>query len=150
SLMSNLRRRVMADTLLGVLQANEDSLRKAGLAYQAGHAEMAFNFARDTAREQIHRGRPADALRANHIALLTLDPEWAKFDQRSSSWIDLAIHSAPVCRREFGDWQERDRIALSVLRDNLQCLGTVSAGSSGLSDAILTEARMLSQRLGDH
>lgn len=150
SLMSNLRRRMLADTLLGVLESNDDSLRKAGLAYQAGHAEMAFNFSRVTAREQIQRGRPADALKANHIALLTLDPEWANFDQRSSSWVDIAIQSAPVCRREFGDWRERDRIALSVLRDNLQCLGTLSAGSSGLSDAILTEARMLSQRLGDH
>jgi tetratricopeptide (TPR) repeat protein len=122
----------------------------AGLAYQAGRAERAFDLARLAACEQGERGRPADALRANHIALLTLDPEWAKLDKRSSSWVDIAVHLAPVCRREFSDWQQRDRVALTVLRDNLHCLGTVSAGSSGLSDAILTEARMLSQRLGDH
>jgi tetratricopeptide (TPR) repeat protein len=153
ALMPPLRRRELADILLAVLEGREgrdESIRMAGLAYQAGHADKAFDFARRAAHEQSVRGRPADALKANHIALLTLDPEWARFDKRSSSWVDIAVQSAPICRREFVDWQQRDRAALTVLRDNLQCLGTVSAGSSGLSDSILTEARMLCQRLGDH
>jgi tetratricopeptide (TPR) repeat protein len=150
ALMPDLRHRELADALLGALEGSDESVRMAGLAYQAGHADKAFDFARLAAYEQTERGRPADALKANHIALLTLDPEWARFDKRSSSWVDLAVQSAPVCRREFSDWQQKDRAALTVLRDDLHCLGTASAGSSGLSDAILTEARMLSQRLGDH
>jgi tetratricopeptide (TPR) repeat protein len=149
-LMTELRRRELADALLVALEGSDQSARMAGLAYQAGDAERAFDLARSAAREQSERGRPADALKANHIALLTLDPEWAKFDQRSSSWVDIAVLSAPACRRRFSDWQQRDKAALTVLNDNLHCLGTVSAGSSSLSDAILTEARMLSQRLGDH
>jgi tetratricopeptide (TPR) repeat protein len=152
-LMPAVRRRELADILLRVLEGregNDKSVRMAELAYQAGHADKAFDFARLAAREQSARGRPADALKANHIALLTLDPEWARFDKRSSSWVDIAVQSAPICRRRFVDWQQRDRAALTVLRDNLQCLGTMSAGSSGLSDSLLTEARMLSQRLGDH
>jgi tetratricopeptide (TPR) repeat protein len=151
-LMSPLRHRELADSLLCILEGREggdESVRVAGLAYQAGHAGKAFDFARRAAREQSQRGRPADALKANHIALLTLDPDWARFDKRSSSWVDIAVQSAPVCRCQFVDSQERDRATLTVLRDNLQCLGTVSAGSSSLSDSILTEARMISQRLGD-
>jgi tetratricopeptide (TPR) repeat protein len=150
SLLPGVRRRELADALLGAMEGSEESARMAGLAYQAGHAERAFDLARLAAREQSERGRPADALKANHIALLTLDPEWTRFDQRSSSWVDTAVQSAPVCRREFDDWRQRDKTALTVLRDNLHCLGTVSSGSSSMSDAILTEARMLSQRLGDH
>lgn len=150
ALLPDLRRRELADALLSVMEGSHESARMAGLAYQAGHAERAFDLARLAAREQSERGRPADALKANHLALLTLDPEWTKFDKRSSPWVDIAVLSAPVCRREFSDWQKRDRAALMVLRDNLHCLGTVSAGSSSLSDAMLTEARMLSQRLGDH
>jgi tetratricopeptide (TPR) repeat protein len=150
ALIPDLRRRELADALLDRLESSDEFFRMAGLAYQAGHADKAFDFARSAARHQTERGRPADALKANHIALLTLDPEWARFDKRSSSWVDLAVQSAPACRRQFSDWQLRDGAALTVLRDNLHCLGTVSAGSSGLSDAILTEARMLSQRLGDH
>lgn len=150
TIMPGLRRRGLANSLLEQLENDGDLIRKTGLAYQAGHAEMAFDFARLSAHEQTRRGRPADALKANHIALLTLDPEWASFDTRSSSWVDLAVLSAPTCRREFTDWRERDKVALSVLRDNLHCLASISAGSSGLSDATLTEARMLSERLADH
>ena len=150
ALIPDIRRRELASALLNVLEGSDESIRMAALAYQAGHADKAFDFARLAAREQTERGRPADALKANHIALLTLDPEWARFDKRSSSWVDFAIQAAPVCRREFSDWKQRDRTALTVLRDDLHCLGTASAGSSRLSDAILTEARMLSQRLGDH
>jgi tetratricopeptide (TPR) repeat protein len=150
ALLPDFRRRELADALLNVLEGSGESARMAGLAYQADRADRAFDLARLAACEQSNRGRPADALRANHIALLTLDPEWAKLDKRSSVWVDVAVQSAPACRREFSDWQQRDRVALSVLRDNLRCLGTVSAGSSGLSDAILTEAQMLSQRLGDN
>jgi tetratricopeptide (TPR) repeat protein len=150
ALMPNLRRREVADALLNVVEDTEETVRIAGLAYQAGHADKAFELARQAAREQSERGRPADALKANHIALLTLDPEWTKFDKQSSSWGDVAILSAPPTRRRFSDWQQKDRAALTVLRDNLRCLGTVSAGSSSLSDSILTEARMLSERLGDH
>ena len=150
SLLPDMRRRELADALLGGIEGSDESARMAGLAYQAGHAEKAFDFARQAAHEQSERGRPADALKANHIALLTLDPEWTKFDKRSSSWVDIAVQSAPVCRREFSDWQQRDKTALTVLRHNLHCLGTVSSGSSSMSDAIITEARMLSHRLGDH
>lgn len=150
AIMPGLRRRGLANSLLNLLEDDDDLLRKTSLAYQAGHAERAFEFARLSAGEHTRRGRPADALKANHIALLTLDPEWASFDTRSSSWVDLAVLSAPRCRREFTDWRERDKVALSVLRDNLHCLASVSAGSSGLSDATLTEARMLSERLADH
>ena len=64
--------------------------------------------------------------------------------------MDLAIQSAPPCRRKFADWRTRDEAALGVLRDNLRSLEAVSSGSSALSDAIISEARMLSQRLGDH
>jgi len=150
ALLPDLERRDLADSLVGVLDGPDERIRAAGLAYQAGRADMAFDLARRAANEQASRGRPADALRANHIALLTLDPEWARFDKLSSSWVDLGVQSAPACRREFRDWQQRDRDALTVLRDNLNCLGTVSSGSSSLSGALLTEARMLSQRLGDH
>jgi tetratricopeptide (TPR) repeat protein len=149
-LMPDLRHRQLADELLSVLEGSGETVRMAGLAYQAGHAERSFDLARLAAREQSERGRPADALKANHIALLTLDPAWTTFDKQSSSWVDMAVQSAPVCRRKFSDWQQRDKAALAVLHDNLDCLGMVSAGSSALSDAILTEARMLSQRLGDY
>lgn len=150
ALLPDLRRRELADVLLTVLEGSGDSAHMAALAYQAGRAEKAFDLARLVAGEQSERGRPADALRANHLALLTLDPEWTKLDKRSSFWVDMAVQSAPACRREFSDWRQRDRTTLTVLRDNLHCLGTVSAGSSELSDAILTEARMISHRLGDH
>lgn len=150
ALMPELRRREVADALLNVIDDSEETVRIAGLAYQAGHADRAFELARQAAHEQNARGRPADALKANHIALLTLDPAWTRFDGQSSSWGDVAILSAPPTRRQFSDWQQRDRAALTVLRDDLRCLGTVSAGSSSLSDRILTEARMLSERLGDH
>jgi tetratricopeptide (TPR) repeat protein len=149
ALLPDIRRRELADALLSLMESYEEPSRMAGLAYQAGHADKAFDLARLAAREQRKRGRPADALKANHIALLTLDPNWAEFNKRSSSWVDIGIQSSPVCRRIFSDWRERDTIALAVLRDNLQCLGSASSGSSGLSDAILTEARMLSQRLVD-
>jgi tetratricopeptide (TPR) repeat protein len=150
SLLPEVRRRELADALLGLMEGGDESARMAGLAYQAGRADRAFELARLAAREQSKRGRPADALKSNHIALLTLDPEWTRFDQRSSAWVDAAVRTAPACRREFRDWRQRDKTALEVLRDNLQCLGTVSSGSSSMSDAILTEARMLSERLGDH
>jgi tetratricopeptide (TPR) repeat protein len=149
SLLPDLRRRELADALLDTIEDSDEPTRMAGLAYQAGHAEQAFDLARSAAYDQSKRGRPLDALKANHIALLTLDPEWAKFDKRSSYWVDVAIQSAPACRRIFSDWKQRDGTALAVLRDNLHCLGTMSSGSSVLSDAILTEARMLSERLND-
>jgi len=149
ALLPDLRRRQLAESLFETLKDGEESARLAALAYQAGRAEKAFELARLVAGEQRERGRPADALRANHLALLTLDPDWTRFDKRSSSWVDLAIQTAPACRREFADWRERDKSALAVLQDNLYCLGAVSAGSSELSDATLSEARILSQRLGD-
>ena len=150
SLLPEIRRRELADALLNAMEKDGEPILMARLAYQAGHAERAFDLARLAAHEQRERGRPADALKANHIALLTLDPEWSEFDKRSSSWVDIAVQTSPACRREFSDWQLRDITALTVLRDNLHCLGAVSSGSSSLSDAILTEARMLSQRLDDH
>lgn len=150
SLLPDMRRRELANALLNAVEKDGEHLLMARLAYQAGHAERAFDLARLAAREQHERGRPADALKANHIALLTLDPEWSEFDDHSSSWVDIAVQTSPACRRMFSDWQLRDITALTVLRDNLHCLGAVSSGSNSLSDAIITEARMLSQRLNDH
>jgi tetratricopeptide (TPR) repeat protein len=132
------------------LEDSDEPILLAALAYQAGRAQRAFDLARLAALQGSERGRPSDALRANHIALLTVDPDWAKFDKRSAYWVDLAVQAAPPCRCSFVGWRQRDEVALGILRDNLRSLGTVSAGSSALSDAILSEARMLSQRLGDH
>ncbi|WP_321472889.1 restriction endonuclease [uncultured Paludibaculum sp.] len=148
-LIPDLRRRELAELLLEHSQDDDDNARRAGLAYQAGRADEAFDLSRSAARQQRAAGRPADALRANHIAILTLDSNWGRFHARNSAWVDIAIQAAPACRRKVADWQERDKEALAILRDNLDCLGTLSAGSSNLSDALLSEARLVSQRLGD-
>ncbi|MEO5335948.1 MAG: restriction endonuclease [Magnetospirillum sp. WYHS-4] len=140
----------LASGLLAELEADADALLLSSLAYQAGQAEKAFTFARTAAKAGSERGRPADALRANYIALLTLDPAWASQNEGDDSWIDLAIQVAAPARRDFDNWQARDREALAILLDNLQSLGSVSSGSGRLSDAILSEARMVAERLQDH
>ena len=74
SLLPDMKRRELAEALLDTIEDSDEPTRMAGLAYQAGRPDQAFDMARSTAHEQNKRGRPLDALKANHIALLTLIP----------------------------------------------------------------------------
>lgn len=148
--LAPFRHQQLADELLAEMESDASPLLLSSLAYQAGQGEKAFAFARTAAKAGETRGRPADALRANYIALMTLDPEWSTHHDGDDTWIDPAIQAAAPARRNFDSWQARDREALVILRDNLQSLGSISAGSGRLSDAILSEARMIAVRLEDH
>lgn len=144
------RQRHLADKLLSELAVNDNLGILAALAYQAGRADDAFNFSRSAAAEARKCGRPVDALKANYIALLMVDPAWAGHHQSDGTWGDIAIQLAPPTRRQFKGWKERDQEALSILLDNLHSLGAVTSGSSGVSDSILTEAQIVASRIGDH
>jgi tetratricopeptide (TPR) repeat protein len=144
------RHRACAEKLYTALPDDGNNILAASLAYQAGRATEAYDLSRLAAKLHGKRGRPADALGAHGIALMTLDPQWLQTipDVRGHG-IDVAVLKAPPCHRTFHDWRQRDSTILEILQDNLSSLNQVTSGSSSSSESLITEARMLCGRLGD-
>jgi len=149
-LLETSKHRVIAEQLFDGNASEGNILLSAALAYQAGLADQAYKLSIMAAKKCGHHGQPADAISAHKIALLTLNPPMLKqVPEVTGQGLDSAIEKAAACQLLLNDWREQDRLVLGVLTANLGYLDQVSSGSSKASGQIISESRILCERLGD-
>jgi len=122
-------------------------------AYIAGKAEDCLEIAERIAKSNKKKGRMLDVIEANEIAIRVVDPSFVNENVNGKysfigAIIDISIHTThTICLKEINP-STRYQMVLDLLIDNLKCLSSFSSGSAGLSEAIITEARLLASKLG--
>lgn len=121
-------------------------------AYIAGKAEDCLMIAKKIAESNKKKGRMLDVIEANEIAIRVIDPSFVKGNINDKysfigTIIDISIHTTYSFSLKEINQSTRYQMVLDLLVDNLQCLSSISSGSAALSEAIITEARLLSSKL---
>jgi len=121
-------------------------------AYIAGKAEECLGIAKKIAESNKKKGRMLDVIEANEIAIRVIDPSFVKGNINDKysfigTIIDVSIHTTYSFSLKEINQSTRYQMVLDLLVDNLHCLSSISSGSAALSEAIITEARLLSSKL---
>jgi hypothetical protein len=152
--MGHLRHRQVAQRLYRLLADGAGDVVLAPLAYQAGLADAFETHAlRDTRRLQREQRHP-EAVRLLYMVVRSLDPEllWHLHGGDPAGWmhgLDDALAAAAPCRVDGIARHERDRRSLSAIRELLPSLIAISSGSSEAVERVVTEGRMLAERVRD-
>ncbi len=146
-------RRYMAKAMLDSLGSGAESQVQCRLAYQAGLSEICLDAAKLSKKQARAEGRIADIVELNQLTIQILDPDVAAavmaelVKTGEQTFIDPALRSIESPRIESIKADDRLQGVLDLLVENIDCLATVGSGSSGATEAAISEARMIASSL---
>lgn len=124
------------------------------LAFHAGLFSLCLEAVAEAVRVAQAEGRIVDVIEQNNLAIAIIDPDtsdrllpYVRQDLDSFTDVVLRLRRSDASPLEGATSEQLARL-LPLIMENLRCLNSIGSGSGQLSEASITEGRMIAERLG--